>query len=250
MSEQRDGEDAPGESLKAQAEAAAWQSARGNVPGGPTWPMPAATSTDTVPAPPVGLNWTVVADRTGMDIRILQHDGAIVLVGEYFPEAGYFVDPATFKARYVDVGEIALRRGYLLGDMAIREFHGRLDRDASTSTVVTPVIREDTGPIIGLFPERLSAERAKQTLLQGSMGAGFSIEEGPLGVELRVRQPEIPGRVATVICSNGGAVIAVSGAPLEASAGVGGPMATGALRGHGDARRGGIGASSDTQAQS
>jgi len=152
-----------------------------------------------------------------MQPAVLQRVGIIVLAGEYFPEGGYILDPATFQATWVNDSDIALRHGYFLGDLAIRDFHLDLDivtPDPPAGLPINPVTR---GPIIALFGDRVQAERAKRRLLSNSLGSGIRIEDGPLGPELHVQQPELPGRVATTIASDGGALISAGGQPLVPS---------------------------------
>jgi hypothetical protein len=187
----------------------------GDRPGAPTWPIPTPTSADEPAPPPVGLNWQVLAERLAVDRRVLEHDGVIVLAGEYFPEEGFFFDPSTLTAQPADVGDIALQHGYFLGDLAIRDFRVRIPLGRPTRLHGHPIIRHEAGTIIGLFPSEIETRRARQQILQGSLGSGLSQEAGPLGVELRVEHPELPGRVATVIAANGGAVISVSGKPVR-----------------------------------
>jgi hypothetical protein len=176
----------------------------------------------------VGLNWGAVAQRLGVPLRLLQHDGAIVLAGEYFPESGYFLDPATLRARFVDVGEIALKHGYFLGELAIRDFRVHVPIQQETGQVVHPVIRPaKSRPIIAVFRRESDAQRAKGQILQNSLGSGASSQSGPLGIELRIERPTLGGRVATVLASHGGAIVSVGGkaiAPPEPSPG---PSATG-----------------------
>lgn len=222
---------------------AAEDSSRGDVPGAPTWPILPGVQVADAGAPPVGLNWTSVADRLGLDRRFLEHDGAIVLAGEYFPEAGYFLDPVTLKARFVDVGEIALRRGYFLGELALRDTDAALTLDTSPAMAAHPIVLRDSGPIIGLFNRPDAAERACRRLLRGSLAAGIVTAEGPLGIEVHIRHAELPGRVASVIAGEGGAVISVGGQTIQ-SEGSTGVMATGAGTGMGDEPRGGTGATS------
>lgn len=213
-----------------------------DTPGAPSWPIPATGTVQEAPTPPVGLNWAAVAAQLGTDRRVLEHDGQIVLTGEYFPEAGFFIDPQTFDARVVDVGQIALRSGYFLGDLTVSEFHIQIPLARKTAQPWgKPVIVPQTGSIIGLFASQAEAERAKRKIIQGSLGSGISIEHGPLGVELRVAHPEVAGRVATIIASQGGAVVSVAGRGFGGN----GPTATGSSL-PGDARRRGTGAASDS----
>lgn len=208
-----------------------------DTPGAPSWPMPSTGVAEEAPTPPVGLNWAAVASQLGIDHRVLEHDGQIILTGEYFPEAGFFIDPQTFDARAVDVGEIALRSGYFLGDLSVSEFHIQMPvRREVPRPAGKPVIVPQAGSVIGLFTTQIEAERAKRKIMQSSLGSGIAVEHGPLGVELRVAHPEISGRVATIIASQGGAVVSVAG---RGFGGVG-AMATGSPQ-PGDARRAGTG---------
>lgn len=218
--------------------------AREDVPGGPAWPGSAGRPA-VVPAPPVGLNWSSVADYYGLDAVTLRHDGSIVLAGEYFPAPGYFIDPGDFTGRRVDVGGMALRHGYLIGEIPKQEFEERLTVSEETGSV--PVATAATGPVIGLFASEDDAARVRTQILQGSLGSGVVIQHGPLGAEVHVRQTELPGRVATVICATGGAVIGVSGQPVTTGRSHG-VSATGGSGTEDDAPRGGIGAISDTEA--
>ena len=226
------------------------ESAMGDVLGAPTWPVRAPELVSKQPPPPVGMNWQTVAQQLDIDRDILEHDGVIVLAGEYFPEPGYFLEPATLRARFVDVGHIALRHGYFLGQMVLRDVHAELPTEEEAEEVRHPIIPSSkSGPIIGLFADEAQAERAKQRILQSALGSGVGTETGPLGVELRVEHPEIGGRVATVIAGHSGAIISLGGvaiAPLESEEGA---TATGrAMTAEGaDAHREGTGAASDTQ---
>jgi hypothetical protein len=191
------------------------ESSRSDVPGAPTLPIPAAGASPAPTALPVGLNWRTVADRLGIDPPLLQRAGIIVVAGEYYPEGGYALDPATLRAHFVDIGDMAFRHCYFLGDVAIRDY--RLDLEIETVELpsgarVIPVTR---GSLIGLFGNRLGAERAKSRILRGSLASGLTIEDGPLGPELHVRRPELPGRVATAMASEGGAIISIAGKPVS-----------------------------------
>ena len=110
-------------------------------------------------------------------------------------------------------------------------------------------MRSEAGPIIGLFPSVQQAARARRAILQGAVGAGLRSEEGPLGVELRVERPELPGMVATLIASNGGAVISIANRPV-ASVRESGPMSTAPamMAEEADTSRPGTGATSDSEA--
>lgn len=216
-----------------------------DTPGAPSWPMPSTGTANEAAVPPVGLNWGVVAAQLGVERRVLEHEGQIVLPGEYFPEAGFFIDPGTFDARHVDVGDIALRSGYFLGDITISEFRVQLTIGPGAARRGKPIVVPQTGPIIGLFTTQLEADRAKRKIIQASLGSGIVTQPGPLGVELRVARPETSGGVATVIAAQGGAVLSVAGRTFGGS----GPMATrsSASGNVGDSRRAGIGAFSGSE---
>jgi hypothetical protein len=237
----------PVDPAEEKARAAARQASRGDVPAAPTTPMPAATETAPASPPRVGLNWRVVATRLGIRSEALQQVGIIVLAGEYFPEGGFVLDPETLRARWVDVGDVALRHGYFLGDLAIRDYQLNLDIVTPPPLKGVPIVPVTRGPIIAVFAGRVEAERAKRRILAGSLGSGLRIEDGPLGPELHVQQPELPGRVATTIAADGGAVISVGGRPVADMAGQG-AMATGLALGEGDRPRGGTGATGDSSA--
>jgi hypothetical protein len=206
-----------GDPAEQKAEAAAHQSARGDVPGAPTAPMASAHATTPAAAPPVGLNWQVVASRIGIDPSVLQRVGTIVLAGEYFPEGGFVLDPATFQARWVDVGQMTLHHCYFLGDLAIRDYHLDLDIVTPPPPHGRPIAPVTRGAIIALFGDRTTAERVKRRVLANSLGSGLRIEDGPLGPELHVQHPELPGRVATTIAAEGGAIISIGGHPVGPS---------------------------------
>src|SRR4051794_35197513 len=113
-----------GSHLSGEGQSADEQTRVGDSPGSPTWPIPAERE-PSLP-PPVGLNWRSVAQHFGVDLQMLGHEGLIVLAGQYFPEAGFFIDPESFNAQHVDVGDIALRHGYFIGNLTAREFSQRL----------------------------------------------------------------------------------------------------------------------------
>jgi hypothetical protein len=189
------------------------ESAMGDDPGAPTWPIPVPAGSPL--PPPVGLNWGTVAQRYGADVRTLMHDGYIVLAGEYVPETGYFVDPQTLRARRVDVGQRVLEHGYLIGRLTADEFPMRLEMaPEGDGRLENVVVRRARGPVIGLFADRRDAERCRDTIVSGAIGSGVMLEDGPLGTELRVASADVAGRVATAISGHGGAVISVGGAAL------------------------------------
>lgn len=192
----------------------AHQSRRGDVPGAASWPVEEPPQAVPAATPPVGLNWTVVAHRLGIDVRILEHDGVIVLAGEYVPAPGFVIDPDTFLARSARVGDRVLYHSYFVGELTASEFHIQLSLDPDPGSVPNAVVRSASAPVIGLFGDRTSAERARRKIVDGSIGYGVSMQQGPLGAELRVARADDPGRVATVIASHRGAVISVGGASL------------------------------------
>jgi hypothetical protein len=107
---------------------------------------------------------------------------------------------------------MAYTNGYFLDELAIRGVRHRLQGGLEWAGNLHPVVPErKKGPIIGLFRDRLDAERARDRVLQGSIGSATSIVDGPLGIELRVERPELAGRVATVMASHGGAIISIGG---------------------------------------
>jgi hypothetical protein len=194
------------------------QAALGAVPAAPTWPIPVPG--ESIVIPPVGLNWGTVADRFGADVRTLMHDSYIVLAGEYVPETGYFIDPQSLRARRADVGQRLLEHGYLIGRLTANEFRIDLDMlpEGEGSGIANAVVRTTRGPLIGLFSDRRDAERCRDSILSGSIGSGVSLQDGPLGTELRIDTAETAGSVATAIASNGGAVISIAGVPFHSGA--------------------------------
>ena len=226
------------------------ESAVGDRPGSATWPVTGAEPATGPAPPPVGMNWQAVADRLGIRRQVLEHDGQIVLTGEYFPSAGYAFDPVTFQGRFVDVGDLCLRHCYLLSETTLNEFNVHLEIDPDRSQVVHPVVRSVSAPLIGLFPDEASARRARNDIVQGALASGLRIEAGPLGVELRVGKCVLPGRTSTVIAANHGALISIAGRPVQGEQGLPGPTATGAgvPEAAQDAPRPGTGVTSDTQA--
>jgi len=229
---------------------ASHQTERGDVAGVPTWPIPTPNPMGRSAAPPVGLSWTTVVERLGIDPRVLQHEGAIVLAGEYFAESGYFLSPPSLQARRVDVGDIALRHGYFIGSLTAGQFHLRMPAGGGGRSALHPVIPSPPrGALIGLFTDPGDAERAKRKIVQGALGSGVAIQRGPLGVELRVERADLPGRVATVICAHAGAVISIGGTPVAPVEEAHGAPATGpADRNMAvDAQRAGTGVTGETE---
>ncbi|MGI8968173.1 MAG: hypothetical protein ACR2GA_03615 [Chloroflexota bacterium] len=200
-----------------------------------------SASTPSAATPPVGLSWAAVSAALQVDLDVLEREGSIVLAGEYFPDAGYALDPTIQTARRVDVGDRALQPAYFLGKLTLGSFSVRLPPTVGDLGSEGVVVQADRAPIIGLFSDHDAADRAAQQILQGSIGGGVAAEDGPLGVELHVRHSDMPGRVASVIASLHGAVISVGGQPVETRRSTG-PLATGTGIGEGDARRGGTGA--------
>lgn len=232
--------------LRGESELAAEDTSVADVRGSPTWPIAASAG---APPPPAGLNWGTVSQRLGIDLRLLEHDGAIVVAGEYFPFAGFLLDPASLQAQHVDVGDIALNHGYLLGDLTAREFREMIPLAEGEILPGRPVIRRESAPIIGLFADEVQAQRARSAILQGSVGSGARSETGPLGIELRVDQTGSPGAVATVIAANRGAVISIGGRPVRGPEDLG-PLSTAPIMpaAEADAFREGIGAEQDSEA--
>lgn len=231
--------------------AASRESAVEDTPGSPTWPIQSPDSNEPS-APPVGLSWSTVSEGLGIDLRLLQHEGIVVLAGEYFPESGFFFDPDTLLAQHVDVGDVALRHGYFLGNITARDFAEWFQVAPGGGTVAgLPVVRSESGPIIGLFRDELSAKRATSVVLQGSLGSGIRLERGPLGSELTVGRAEQPGAVATAVAALGGAVISIGGRPVGTRT-ERGPLTTAAPlpSPEGDRWRPGTGATSDSQTPS
>lgn len=234
------------EELASQIEAD--DSAIEDVPGSPTWPILPPESPTGASAPPVGLSWQVVADRLGLDRAVLEHDGTLIFPGEYFPEAGFVINPDTLEARHVDVGDIALRPGYFLGDSVVGEQLLRLPRAGEPEVAVHPIIPYAQGPVVALFLDAAQAEHARRRLLRGSLAAGVSTRRANDAIEVRVDRAQLVGRVATLLASHGGAIVTVGGESLVANFS-GGPMATAstAFGYSGDARRPGTGVDSDSE---
>jgi hypothetical protein len=221
------------------------ETSRGDVPGGEVWPMADAASMGAAPAPPVGLNWTSLAQALHIDVDVLRHDGSIIVIGETFPEDGYFFDPVTFQAQVVDVGQRALTRGYFLGRVAADTHELVFDVDDHPGQIDNPVVRADSGSVIALFADRDSANRATTLVMRGSLGSGVTTEDGPLGPEVTVSATDMPGRVATTLASLGGAILSVGGNLVLTNASP--ALATNASSGVGDARRSGTGVTSDVR---
>ncbi len=210
-------DDSMGEGLShllTESELAEQQSARGDVPGTPSWPIVSPTALSEPVPPPVGLNWAQVSDRTGIELRILEHDGSIVLAGEYVPAPGFVIDPATFLARSARIGARVLYHSYFIGELTASEFGLALSVDPDPGSVLNAVVRTASAPVIGLFQDSADAERARRQVMEGSVGYGVSVQQGSLGTELRVARTENAGRVATVIACHHGAVISVGGESL------------------------------------
>lgn len=166
--------------------------------------------------PPVGLNWGVVARQLGTDLSALQHSGSIIVAGESFPARGYFFEGGTLRARWVELGDISLSHGYFLDELALHATNAHVPSGGDTGNVAHPVIPDvPEGPVIGLFASEHDATRAHDRIMHASIGAGMRLESGPLGVELHVDRPELPGRVATAMAAYNGAIIAIGGTPLE-----------------------------------
>lgn len=237
--------------LAGDSRAASVDSGIEDVPGAPTWPIEAPGTAQPAP-PPVGLNWATVSQGLDIDLEVLQHEGIIVLTGEYFPESGFFFDPVTLQGGHVDVGDIALRHGYFLGNITARDFGTWYPMAAPRAEGAgLPVVRPTRGSIIGLFPSRRAAERARSTLMQGALGAGIRLDDSPLGCELTIDRPELPGSVATVIASHGGAVISIGGEPVVAGTADGAMTTAPSLPApEGDTRRPGTGSAADSEAPS
>ncbi|HZU14601.1 MAG TPA: hypothetical protein VFB58_17320 [Chloroflexota bacterium] len=230
--------------LDAEAEFAREDTRVADTPGSPTWPVERSSG----PAiPPVGLNWLTVAQRLRADADILRHEGQIVVAGEYFPAAGFYIDPATFRAQHVDVGDIALRHGYFLGDLSAREFREWFELSREWGRGGRVVVKRESAPIDGLFLDETAAQRAKSAILQGAVGAGIRLEPGPGGILLRVARSVRPGQAATLIAANGGAVVAIAGQQVETGPPTTAPSLPAA---EGDSWRPGTGAASDSEAPS
>jgi hypothetical protein len=200
--------------LQGESTAEEYQSARGDVRGTPSWPIVSSTAVTDAAPPPVGMNWANVADRIGVDVGILEHDGCIVLAGEYVPAPGFVVDPSTFLARSARTGDRVLRHSYFIGEITASEFGLKLSVDPDSGSVPNAVVRTTAGPIIGLFQDSGDAERARRQIMEGSIGYGVSVQQGPLGTELRVARTENAGGVASVMASHHGAVISAGGVAL------------------------------------
>ena len=217
IEEHRPGEVAgrpPDSVLSAQGSEEMREAAVEDVPGAPTWPIPSRESIVEPEAPPVGLSWTKLAQTLNIDPRVLRHEGAIVLTGEYVPEAGLLIDATSLAAVQLHTGDRALSHSYFIGDVTMSQFLLHIPLAARGSVVTHPIVRTAAAPIIGLFAGERDANRAREQIVQGSIGSGLSLDSGPLGIELRVRRASIAGRVATVIASHRGAVTSIGGQPL------------------------------------
>lgn len=202
-----------GDSAHVESRLAEQDSSIEDVPGAPTWPIQEAETDSVREAPPVGLNWAVVSEHLGVDQRVLAHDGMIVVAGEYFPEKGYFIDPASMQALHVHQGDMAMVHGYFLGEVTMNQFGVQLPVRARPADSGRMVVPHETGPVIGLFTDRSDAERARNKIMRTSLGTDLAIDDGPLGSQLRVGNPQLPGRVATVMTSFGGAIVSIAGKP-------------------------------------
>ena len=200
--------------LPAQGSEVMHQAAVEDVPGAPTWPIPGRESIVEPEAPPVGLSWTKLARTLDIDPRVLRHEGALVLTGEYVPEAGLLIDATSLCTVRVHTGDRALSHSYFIGEVTMSQFLLHIRLDAAGSAVAYPIVRTASAPIIGLFAGERGANRAREQIVQGSIGSGLSLDSGPLGIELQVRHASVAGRVATVIASHRGAVTSVGGKSL------------------------------------
>ncbi|HLJ68013.1 MAG TPA: hypothetical protein VKX16_11700 [Chloroflexota bacterium] len=234
-----------GQTLESESQAQRRESSLGNVHGSPTWPVAAESATSAAGSPGPGLSWAAVAGRIGVDYAVLAHDGAIVFPGEFFPEAGYFLDPVTFEARYVDVGDTALAPGYFLGALTIREFHITLPTITDGAAAEHPIAPAGAGPITARFATDESAERARDELLRASLASEVQTRRSDGRVEVSVGSAGLPGRVATVLARHGGTITSVTTAPA-ADRGPARVTASAPQREHGDAARGGTGATGDS----
>ncbi|MGH2449281.1 MAG: hypothetical protein ACRDFS_11860 [Chloroflexota bacterium] len=228
------------------------QSAIEDVRGSPTWPIPVPGHEAGPPILPIGLNWAVVAEHLEVERRILEHEGSIVLPGEYFPESGFFLDPVSLRGRHVDVGDVALRPVYFLGDLSVSEFRISIQLEQTSPASGQPIVPTSRGTIVSIFADEATAMRAKRRLLHGSLATGISTKKREGGVEMRIEHPELEGRVASVVAGYGGAVISIGGRSLTAYSGplstdsslTGGRGFTGEM---GDASRPGTGVSGGSE---
>lgn len=202
------------DNLADQTRLAEIEASRGDVPGAVSWPSVSSSAATPLEPPPVGMNWARVAQAIGVDARILEHDGSIVLAGEYVPAPGYVIDPSSFLARSARVGARVLYHSYFVGELTASEFGLRLAVDPDSGSVPNAIVRSAGAPVIGLFSDEVDAERARRQIVEGSVGYGVTKGVGPLGTELRVARTENAGRVATLIASHHGAVISVGGESL------------------------------------
>lgn len=216
-----------------------------DVPGAPTWPILPPSAPRGTPAFAVGLNWQSPATGLGIDRIVLEHDGIIVMPGEYFPESGYALDPITLGARHVDVGDVALRPVYFLGNIVTSGRNLRLTLAPPMAVVENAIVPRVVGDLVAVFPDPVAAERASRLLMRASLAASVSRVATRDSVEVRVKKPELYGRVATLLASMGGAVVSVGEHPVLMSADTG-PLAarTSGTSYTGDGRRGGTGVTS------
>jgi hypothetical protein len=209
--EGRTGGDRAPDELGLRAGSAETESRVGDNPGDPTWPI-TATDMQAEGPPPVGINWGRVSQQLGIPLQVLEHNGSIVLAGEYVPSRGYFIDAASFRGRNVQPDDMAYSHGYFLGEIAARGGRDQLPGGLEWGGNLHPVVPgRKKGPIIGLFRGQQDAERARSRIVQGSIGSATSVVKGPLGVELRVERPVLGGRVASVMAGHGGAIISIGG---------------------------------------
>jgi hypothetical protein len=217
-----------------------------DVAGAPTWPEPPTGPMPPAP-PPVGLNWQSLANAFGWNREVLVHEGVIVAAGEYFPEEGYFVDPADMQAHHVDIGDMALRSGYFLGKTTVAQFGVLIYPVEEEPSIGVPVPPSPAGPVAALFASEGDMERARRKLVRNALASGIRSERGPLGWELRAERPEPAGRVATVMAHYGGAVVTIAGRPVSSQVGIGPSTTASPLAAGGDTVRPGTGSTGATQ---
>jgi hypothetical protein len=177
----------------------------------PSWPIPAPDVLTDPPPPPVGLNWGTVSQQLGLDLQVLKHDGRIMVAGEFVPEGGVVIDPHTFRALRAHIGSRVFGHAYFVGELTLDEHRLQLPVEGNLPQDANVIVRAEGGAVIGIFADGQQATRAKRQIIRGSIGAGVTLEQGPLGMELRVARSDAAGRVATVIASQGGAVISIGG---------------------------------------